>query len=379
MPEKLSDIAMNIKFDAVRAHLQVKHWEESQSIYGNLAIFSTVRDGQKWRIKVPRERKQDSVYADGVADAIATLAALDDEDPFALATLLRREVVDIHRLHLPPSIASLLSAPVVHVQESLNAFSELLHEAMYEEADVDPKAAAAVFRSSCQFGHTFSGSFGLSIEAPINVSALALFPDEAPTNTPERSANLRISRGLGVLAEAGRDGSYQMLHDGEAIGLTTAMCKSLLRMAPVIHSGNVEYEAYWSPFLRNESPTQKVRFPAGTVELLERAVHHAAPVPEDLTIEFTGSIEKLQASREDLLEADPSSKCFKFGIRGRSPQTGNCMLTFLVEQAIYRQALAYHEQKTEVEAVCKVRRRTRGWVVQSLESLRPRSATPPMF
>lgn len=377
MPEKLFDIAANISFEAVRVHLLNQRWVESPSIYSNLAIFKTIRDDQEWQVKVPRENRQQERYARGIADAIRVAASLQDEDPEALANLLRKEVVDIHRLHLPSSAANLLSASLLQVKAAIGAFSDLLRDAMYEEADTDPKGSATAFSSSCEFAHTFAGSFGLSIEAPINMPALELLTEGPPGLTPERRANIRISRGLNALAAAGADGSYQMLQDQEEIGLTKPMYQSLLGMAPIIHSGKFEYEAYWSPFLRQENVLPRVRFLPRTVELLERAVQHAAPIPQEVQVQFIGSIEKLQASRSDLLEADPGAKVFKFGIRGRSPVTGNCMLTFSEVQAVYRQALAMHDRKAEVEATCIVKRRARGWTAISLESLRERSSPSP--
>ncbi len=377
MPEKLFDIAANIRFGAVKAHLVNQHWVESASIYSNLAIFKTTLDGQEWQVKVPREPTQEDLYARGVADAIRVIAALRDEDPEALANLLRKQVIDIHRLHLPTTTANHLTAPLLQVKASVDSFADLLREAMFEEAEFDPKASSAAFSQSCEFAHTFSGSFGLSIEAPINQVALDSMLDGGVTPTAERRANLRISKGLQDLAAASVDGSYQMLQDQEETGLTRSMYKSLMLMAPVISSGRFEYEAYWSPFLLQEIPTPRVRIPAKAAELLERAAAHSAPVDEEITITFVGSIEKLQASRNDLLEADPDTKVFKFGIRGRSTQTGNCILTITEIQSVYRQALAMHDRKVEVEAVCKVKKRARGWAVISLESLREQGPSTP--
>jgi len=373
MSDDLLSFAQNVRFDALQYLLTADQWEESDSKYKNLSIFTRRDELGEVRVKVPRQNSNPQLYSIAMADAIRAVAQFKDQDPMGLATALVREVMDLHRLHLPTSLTSTTSASLSLIASSTSTFSKLLHESMLEEADDAPKVSAEKFRNECAFGHTFKGCFGISIEVPTN-RPLHLFKANPPSLTAERRANNRIAKGLNALSEAAKDGSRQLFKDSMEDGLTPSMCRTLLELAPAIKTGEFEYEPIWSPFLPQPINYRRVHFDKLSLGYLEHEASPIAAEPPEIPVRFVGAVEKMQASIQHLRTASEESKVFTFGVRGTSEETGPAMLSFAVDRSTYQRALDAHGKKINVQVSCTVKKRTRGWYVMELTSL---SEAPP--
>lgn len=368
----LFDISESLRFDTIQYFLKSHGWNERESKYHNISIFEKTENDELLTLKAPKSNKNIGLYASMVSDLICGFSEYSGADPDAVAVLLKQERVDLHRLHLPLPRDVETAINLKSVKSTVDSFYGMLYEAMLEVADTNLKERADQFRGACLFGHTFKGSFGISIETPTNLFALSLF-DYDCSSSFERLASLRISTGLEILSSASLDGGFQKIEDSLDVGLSPAMCKSLLGMRSIFEIGGFEYEAYWSPFMPRKEINSKVRLDRKSIPILERASEISSDDNREIRIEFVGSVEKLQASRQDLLEAEPDSNLFKFGIRGRSRETGNAMISFSADRSTYEKALSAHEKAQEVVASCVVKKRSRGWAVVEFLSLAKRA------
>lgn len=120
------------------------------------------------------------------------------------------------------------------------------------------KASKAIQKSKeivekCLFGHTFSGSFGMSIEMPLTIDAekFSLISQETPTF--ERLIMQRIAVGLADAAGAKECGQSSVIADNIENGFNADLCltmESLLNTLSQIEGDpQIEYAFNWSPLI----------------------------------------------------------------------------------------------------------------------------------
>lgn len=139
-----------------------------------------------------------------------------------------------------------------------------------------------------RFGHTFSGSFGLTIEAPITRSPF-LYQHEVPQSTlfdvneyidiesivmpMERRVMERIARGLQYTREATQAQNTDLLVQEYSSGLNSNMCRSVVGISQA-KTSPVEYSILWSPRLKSSedlSTFNSIRLNETSYALLEEA------------------------------------------------------------------------------------------------------------
>ncbi len=107
--------------------------------------------------------------------------------------------------------------------------------------------AAAEFAKDCRFGHTFEGSFGLTIECPLsNVAQLSI--DESLVDPPfERLVMQRIASGYRDLQTAILTDDPSPILEGYQLGMNANMMRALNDIYENLGTLQVEYYLDWSP------------------------------------------------------------------------------------------------------------------------------------
>ena len=133
-----------------------------------------------------------------------------------------------------------------------------------------------------RFGHTFAGSFGYSVESPVNTQT-DMF--ESPL---QRRVMERIMRGLATTANAVELQDEQPLVDGYETGFSANMCDAILGMTSD-YDETIEYSIRWSkkrPASADVQPIQSVSIQRDHFEILEMASTRLKEVqPEFVTVE----------------------------------------------------------------------------------------------
>jgi hypothetical protein len=152
------------------------------------------------------------------------------------------------------------SLPLAIAAETISGLKEFMGYAAYTQSDPQPffdKAGgeAAAFTKHCRFGHTFTGSFGLTVECPVLVVPELAMPGDqpiVPLIVPfERQVFDRIAIGLSTLRISVEKNSLEPMMEGYKAGFSANMCHTLAEIFQQAGGRRIEYDISWSPELKS--------------------------------------------------------------------------------------------------------------------------------
>jgi hypothetical protein len=162
---------------------------------------------------------------------------------------------DILRMRFIKMVGSEDSLPLEIAAESISNLKEFIGYAAYTQSNPQPffdKAGAisAEFAKHCLFGHTFQGSFGLTIECPFAVVPVLPMDGNEPVVPMERKVFERVAKGLIILRESVAKDSVDPLLAGYLTGFSANMCRKLADLYENADGRRIEYDISWSPQLQ---------------------------------------------------------------------------------------------------------------------------------
>lgn len=187
-----------------------------------------------------------------VIEALGVVAEAFGMPKRVLAISIERWDMDIINSRLNSKRESIASIPLSLATIVIDNLRSFLGYAAYTQ--ITPKKffpragkAASEFVASCNFGHTYEGSFGMTIECPLSsLRQLAISEDlvDAPF---ERQVTIRIAEGYRQLQEAKKTGNPNILIDGYTTGMNANMLRALVdiyeNVAPALE---IEYSVNWA-------------------------------------------------------------------------------------------------------------------------------------
>ncbi len=282
-----SPLLRGLRPELVKEYLELTGWHlvaqaggRWWTLHGPAAL-----DGHPLEVILPRDsRARDvSVY---LASAINLLTALTDEPPETVVRRIKycdRDVLNMRIVETDEydSIALELAAKEVVQLKRLVAFgasSEHEPKPHFNE----PLSIGRRMVERYRFGHTFAGSFGLTIESPVigGPFQLPLFHDDSDRveiMPLERRVMERIVRGLLATQSAVTQQDGQILVHQYSGGFNANMCDAIVQMSRD-RTLPLEYTVLWSPKLEPEKGVKD----AGTVHLGERAYQYLQDASEEL-------------------------------------------------------------------------------------------------
>ncbi len=243
-----------------------------------------------------------------VQQTLDILSSLTDKTPEMIAReifLFDRDVFDSRIIeNADPSSVPLLSA-----FKAISGLKQLFVCATdSEERDslpYYPKVGSNPGRilDEVRFGHTFSGSFGYSVESPVKAQT-DMF--KAPL---QRRVMERIARGLATTEEAVRLEDENLLVEGYETGFSANMCDAILSMSDD-HNMEIEYSIKWSkklPVAEDVRSLHSIIVQRHHFECLRAASEKLKHIkPEFVTIE--GHIVSLRSPDDPQSEEDVERK-----------------------------------------------------------------------
>jgi hypothetical protein len=140
------------------------------------------------------------------------------------------------------------------------------------------------------FAHTYHGSFGFTIESPIEAT---LFQDD-PKPPIARKIVERITRGLLTVKQAEQIQNASAITENYETGLNANMCTAAVDMLSEVQGVRIEYSVNWSA--RLQAPTDIAHIPAIALERSSSIyLGQAAKQLEDLSQELEDKGEQLVA------------------------------------------------------------------------------------
>jgi hypothetical protein len=223
-----------------------------------------------------------------ISNAINMLSSLKQIEPELLIhniNYYERDILRIRNLET----GNVSSIPLNLASQQVPQLKNLVSYSACSEVDPVPshvntrKPLAKQMVKHYQFGHTFRGSFGYTVESPISENLLS--DNEMVRNTRflpiERRVMERIVRGLSHMKQATETRNSNIIIDNYSNGLNANMCLSLLNLSPDKYSP-IEFSITWSPkiapsedisdqesFVLNESSYHQLEYAASILDKLE--------------------------------------------------------------------------------------------------------------
>ncbi len=251
----------SVRISDLVEYLQLTGWKLTDDGNNRWLVFEGGQDaeGQPLEIVIPRNNRTPD-FAIYLTNAVELLSAMSNESPQRTIRRVRlhdRDILSVRNLDTggETSISLRLASKQIDEFKRLITFSTLSEQRprpYFYKSNVTKTANQMT--DHYRFGHTFAGSFGMTIECPIihqdiRYKQYSLLDDdvsEVVIPPIERRVMERIIRGLTIAEEAPRNQDLQGLMEQYTRGFNANMCRAVLRMAPEQRS-SIEYTIDWSP------------------------------------------------------------------------------------------------------------------------------------
>lgn len=189
-----------------------------------------------------------------VSDAIRSIASHENTSAEQVLDRLLLWDRDVLRARFLKLLGYEDSLPLGIAADAISGLKEFIGYAAYTHTDPRPffdktGAISSEFARHCRFGHTFKGSFGLTVECPLSVTPFLRMEGNEPDVPLERQVFERVANGLQTLREAVERESLDPLLSGYRSGFNANMCRSLAEIYENADGRRIEYDVTWSPEL----------------------------------------------------------------------------------------------------------------------------------
>jgi hypothetical protein len=296
----------NLNVDNFRIYLEQHGWILVNHSNTRLFVFEGPLDdnGEPITLAIPNQLKYRDAY-DRLTDAVNILADIEQTSPEDVIQKIRfidRDILQM-KIRLPANAHPSLEKTFQIAQgiKNLVLFSACM--------EVRPKAYYVGRRPNIgkqqtqyfRFGHTFSGSFGFTIESPHLVMQQLPFSSETIIPTSRRVIE-RIVRGLVSVEKADKNRSSIIISQTLTTGLNGNMCQALLEITSGIESDGVEYTITWSPQLQPSRDIAEIK----TIQLSSSAFHYVEEALKHLKVEDSEKLLVVQKDAFQISEPGPN-------------------------------------------------------------------------
>jgi hypothetical protein len=378
-----SKLLEDLSPDTFVKYLDLTGWKLSTSSNKKWMIFEGASDyyGNPLEIVIPQDSEAPDIST-YISNAVNLLSALHQTDPELLVHNIRYHDRDILRIrNIETGDTSSISLRTAAAQ-----VPQLKHLVSYAAcSEVEPlpihantrKPIAKQMVSQYRFGHTFRGSFGFTVEAPIPGPSIT--QNELLKGVKylpvERRVMERIVRGLShaKLAVEARD--TKPIIDNYADGLNANMCRSLLGLS-VDKSSPIEFSITWSPKV---APSDDISNPEPIVlsEASYKHIEYAASQLEQMKLKevtIRGLVKALKVD-DNPLGLD-TSRMVVIQVTNESDSLPS-QVNVLLSKEDYQKAIIAHGEWTPIiiKGILQVRRGNR-WHLINYTSF---DVTPKLF
>lgn len=287
-----SPILESLQYDDLLSYLENIDCERYDTENQKWIVFQCSHDiyGKPIEIVIPQNRNVSDINVH-LMNAVNILSAVYDKSPEEIVSNIHYVDRDVLRIRNPmsgglDSISLSVAAKQVSELKNLVAYaacSEQSPEAYFLRSDTTLARNAV---SSYQFGHTFKGSFGFTIESPpispntfSTQKPLLDDTDDMPFSPVARRVMKRIVRGLSLTAKATREHDPRLIVDNYATGFNANMCTAIVNMS-LDKKLPLEFSVAWSSLI---PPKDEEISDPGIITLKPESYHQLEYAAEILT------------------------------------------------------------------------------------------------
>lgn len=244
-----------VQLEQLRRYLLRHGWSQVQHPNARIRMFKTEPNAVGDYSSLTLPASVDFSDAPSLIQEAIHLVSAHERAPFArIVDRLQHSDRDIIKARLFLITGSEESLPFDVAAETISGLKEFMGYAAYTESDPQPffdkaGSVSAQFTKHCRFGHTFRGSFGVTVECPIPVTPAPLLPMEGnePIVPFERKVIERVASGLVTLRNAMQHDELGPMIAGYQNGFSANMCRTLAGVYEGAGGRRIEFDIFWSP------------------------------------------------------------------------------------------------------------------------------------
>lgn len=359
----------------IKLFLEKKGWHRKETKFTGLVFYCN--DLYKdINIILPKNiNNLDSEHK--INDALNLIALMDEIELHVLKNLMYNFDKDLHNYRVPganiESVSLLLAEEILTTSRKIIYYTaQTVYDKMKDSFRNEKRSKYNISNSyveKCSFAHTWRGSFGFTIETPLNLPSIGLFED-TPENY-ERMISKKIFDGMRIVTQAEENKSANFIVDNSEIGFNAKMLSSLMEIAECVQFRDLEYSTSWSPAIKvQEGYSDKKRFILNnnTFQYIEKALSQLGNEDDqEYEVVFYGFPEGFKSHKEKLLDSDSFGDRFIF-VRGFSDNLKTTTLKMELKLEDYLNAVRAHENHADVKVRCRIKKKFRGWEVTQVLS-----------
>jgi len=313
------EIIKQLRPDEIARYIRATGWQKKDFPNGNLLVFQSPDDvvddaGNPIILTFPRGNDFSDTEK-RVRTAIELLASLKSTSVANVAKMIKNLCVDIFNQRIFSS-SQITSLPLEIAPQVIKLLRDLIYYSACAEEEPSPffekgRKIGKDYTEKCRFGHTFHGSFGLSLEMPLPpyVPSVSLPGMAAPQAPPiERRIIERIVNGLRLSILGVNEGDVTILTRNYARAFNANLCEKMGEITELLPDFHLGYSINWSPEYRVEADmninAEMVIEPSVYRQFFESAAKSLRASRESEFMEITGEIVQLKAERADDDEDD---------------------------------------------------------------------------
>jgi hypothetical protein len=357
-----------LNVEDVAAYLEFWGWVKVEHPNPKLFVFQGPKDdfGDPLELILPRHMNFLDSYA-RIADVVNFLSAFEEIPSREVVLKIRNMDRDVLNIRILDTLTAHNSIPLKIAHKQIGVLKDLFAFSACSERTPRPhfNSVLSVGRkhsNHCQFGQTFEGSFGFTIESPIiSPYVQTRLEGDEPQPPFERRVMERIIRGLRVTQEAVSKEDFDLLVKEYATAFNANMCQAIVKMSNQ-KSVQIEVSISWSPKIK---PSQDVR-ELGPMRLenkaysyLEAASYHLRDVqPERVTVR--GKVIELR-TRADPLDYSSLPRTIVISWNHKPGRAASVKVSLAPDD--YRAAIEAHRNGTPVTVSGILEKPSSSWVL----------------
>ena len=378
MNENSREIA-TVPLPSIVRYFQLQGWREIPNDGAITTLYQLrVQGGDVLEVVLPKTRQLSD--ADRlIGDAIRTISQLDDKEPSSIVDDINSIGYDRVKTIIPTELVRFDSIELDMAHKFIQHARRLFTATATNELAPSPffgrvTKEAQEYSEKCRFGHTFRGSFGFTIELPVERNdepSLSAFEQPAPF---ERRVIQRLARGLKNIEAAERADDSTILARDFASGFNANMCDAFVDLLEQT-SDKLKFVFAWSPEWLPSPDIGQIELystHSATLSLVRDAAEKMRRSYISRVRTITGQVTSLKSEHNpaDLLDFSSPREIV---IEGDSDELTSIKVKVVLSPTDYILAVEAHKSGSLVSITGLLERRKRGWSLSdpSLLSIRP--------
>jgi len=346
--------------------------EGRTNVRRNFETYVLFGDGvEDVEIILPRDTNTPD-YRARMETAIGALSDLQDRPPDQIIIEVRAVGFDLVQSRIPDELVRNETIHLLTAAEYVSGVKGLLAATATTEMEPTPyflrmRKEAIDYADGCQFGHTYRGSFGFTVESPVSPnSAPALFDIQQPPPF-ERRVVQRLARGIGHIVEAVRREDVAILTGDVRTGLNANAYEHFADLVDETARTGMTFSFSFSP----EWPPE--------ADLPARTDLQVGPRHVEITRDAARSLRTTPTTRPEVLfgrvvrlhtEADPSDLITTAGdrevvVQWSAEDLGDIQVRVLLSPPDYLVAIEAHRSGRPIRVAGTLERKGRRWVLSN--------------